>query len=47
MQSISTEYLNKANKTNEKRDKIYTCILKLEKKLCISNEEKEQTVFFL
>lgn len=33
-----------ANKANNKRDKIHTCILGLEYKLYISNNKREQTV---
>ena len=47
MQSIYTKYLNKINKVNKKRDEIYTCILRLEQELKISNEEREQAVSLL
>ena len=40
MRGIYTKYLNKANKIDKKRDKIYTCALGLEQELHSSNEEK-------
>ena len=45
--SIYTMYLNKANKKDKKRDEIRTCMLKFEQELHISNEKREQAVFFL
>lgn len=45
MQNVYIKYLNHANKVNKKCDEIYTCTLKLEQKLHISNKEKEQAVF--
>ena len=47
MPNIYIEYLNKANKADKKRNKIYICVLKLEQKLHISNKKREQAVFFL
>ena len=47
MQSIYSEYLNKANKVDKKHDEICIYALKLEQKLYISNKKREQTVFFL
>ena len=44
IRSIYTEYLNKANKANKKHDKIRTHALRLEQKLFISNEKREQAV---
>ena len=41
MQCIYTKYLNKANKADKKRNKIYTRVFELEQKLYISNEKKE------
>ena len=46
MRSIYTKYLNKANKADKKRDKIYTCALRLEQELYISNKETEQAISF-
>ena len=47
MWSVYTEYLNKANKTNKKRNHICTCGLELKQELHISNEKKEQAVLLL
>ena len=47
MRSIYTKYLNKANEADKKRDEIRTRALKLELKLYISNEKREQAVFLL
>ena len=47
MRSIYTKYLNKTNKTKKNYNKIYICVLELEQKFYISNEKREQAVFFL
>ena len=47
MRRIYTKYLNKLNEADKKRDEIYTCMLEIEQKLHISNEEKEQAVSHL
>ena len=47
MWSIYTEYLNKANEADKKRDEICTHALGLKQKLYISNEEREQAVSLL
>ena len=47
MRSIYTKYLNKANKIDKKRNKIHTCVLKLEQEVYISDKERKQVVFLL
>ena len=47
MQSIYTKYLNKTNKVDKKRNKIYTRALRFEQEFYISNEKREQIVFLL
>lgn len=47
IRSIYTKYLNKVNKANKKRNEIRICALRLEQELHISNEERDQEVFFL
>lgn len=47
IRSIYTKYLDYIIKTEKDCDKIQICTLKLKQKLHISNEKKEQKVFFL
>lgn len=44
--SIHTEYLDKTNEKDEKCNKIFIYVLRLDQGLYISNEEKKQVVSF-